>query len=61
MLDNPESGMFNLESEEELEVLLSEGERHVRAGGLPPALCIRINPDVSAGGHKHILHRPPSP
>jgi len=46
--------LFNVESEEELEVLLSEGERHARAGGSPPAVSVRINPDVLAGGHEHI-------
>jgi diaminopimelate decarboxylase len=46
--------LFNAESEEELEVLLTEGERHARAGGSPPAVSIRINPDVLAGGHEHI-------
>jgi diaminopimelate decarboxylase len=46
--------LFNVESEEELEVLLNEGERHARAGGSPPAVSIRINPDVLAGGHEHI-------
>jgi diaminopimelate decarboxylase len=46
--------LFNVESETELEVLLEEAARHVQAGGLPPAVAIRINPDVAAGGHKHI-------
>ena len=41
--------LFNVESEEELELLLGEGERHARAGGSPPAASIRINPDVLAG------------
>jgi len=46
--------LFNVESEAELELLLSEAARHVEAGGIKPALAIRINPDVMAGGHKHI-------
>jgi diaminopimelate decarboxylase len=46
--------LFNVESEEELDIVLSEGERHTRAGGSPPEVSIRINPDVLAGGHKHI-------
>ena len=45
---------FNVESEPELEVLLSEAAKHVSAGGLPPAAAIRVNPDVKAGGHPHI-------
>jgi diaminopimelate decarboxylase len=46
--------LFNVESEEELEVLLSEAARHVKTGGDRPGAAIRINPDVLAGGHKHI-------
>ena len=46
--------LFNVESEAELAVLLSEAERHVKAGGERPGAAIRINPDVLAGGHKHI-------
>ena len=46
--------LFNVESEPELEVLLEESEGHVAAGGEPPALAIRVNPDVTAGGHPHI-------
>ncbi len=46
--------LFSVESEAELEVLLEEAARHFQAGGLPPAAAIRINPDVAAGGHKHI-------
>jgi len=46
--------LFNVESEAELEVVLSESARHVGAGGAKPGLAIRINPDVLAGGHKHI-------
>ncbi|HEX4003085.1 MAG TPA: diaminopimelate decarboxylase [Candidatus Acidoferrales bacterium] len=45
---------FNVESGAELEVLLEEAARHVTAGGARPALAIRVNPDVLAGGHPHI-------
>ena len=37
-----------------METLAEEAERHVTSGGERPALGIRINPDVAAGGHKHI-------
>jgi len=52
----PRTGIliFNVESEPELDVLLSEAARHVEAGGQRPSVAIRINPDVLAGGHKHI-------
>jgi diaminopimelate decarboxylase len=46
--------LFNIESPAELEVLASEAARHIRAGGAPPAAAIRINPDILAGGHRHI-------
>jgi diaminopimelate decarboxylase len=46
--------LFNIESEAELEVLLDEASRHVKAGGARPAAAIRVNPDVLAGGHPHI-------
>jgi diaminopimelate decarboxylase len=46
--------LFNVESEAELEVLREEAARHVQAGGAKVAAAIRINPDVLAGGHKHI-------
>jgi len=46
--------LFNVESESELEVLLSEASHHVAAGGAPPGVAIRVNPDVLAGGHPHI-------
>ena len=42
--------LFNVESEEELEVLASEASR-LRI--VAPA-AIRVNPDVGAGGHPHI-------
>lgn len=46
--------LFNVESEAELEVLLDESERAVGRGGRIPAVAIRVNPDVAAGGHPHI-------
>lgn len=46
--------LFNVESEAELAVLREESERHVRRGGSAPAVAIRVNPDVAAGGHPHI-------
>lgn len=42
--------LFNVESEEELEILMSEAGR---LGRRAPA-AIRVNPDVEAGGHRHI-------
>jgi diaminopimelate decarboxylase len=46
--------LFNVESEAELEVLLEESERNLGRGGRIPAVAIRVNPDVAAGGHPHI-------
>lgn len=46
--------VFNVESEPELEVLIEEAARHVKSGAERPSAAIRINPDVAAGGHKHI-------
>jgi len=46
--------LFNVESEAELEVLIEEAARQIRRGGAPPAVAIRVNPDVQAGGHPHI-------
>ncbi len=46
--------VFNIESEAELETLIEEATRHVKSGGQRPSAAIRINPDVAAGGHKHI-------
>ena len=43
-------GLFNVESAAELEILASEASR---AGRRAPA-GIRVNPDVKAGGHRHI-------
>ena len=46
--------LFNVESEAELEVLLEESARQHKRGGVTPAVSIRVNPDVQAGGHPHI-------
>ena len=46
--------LFNVESEAELEVLVEESARHVEKGSNAPAVAIRVNPDVQAGGHPHI-------
>lgn len=46
--------LFNVESEAEMEVLLSEAARHAGRGGRRASLAIRVNPDVLAGGHPHI-------
>jgi diaminopimelate decarboxylase len=46
--------LFNIESEAELEVFLSESSRQIASGGALPFAAIRVNPDVVAGGHRHI-------
>jgi len=46
--------LFNVESEAELEALIGEAARQSRKGNPPPAVAIRVNPDVQAGGHPHI-------
>ena len=46
--------LFNVESEAELEILIEESARLVQKSGRPPAVAIRVNPDVQAGGHPHI-------
>lgn len=46
--------LFNVESEAELEILLSEAGKNVSKGGSPASASIRVNPDVLAGGHPHI-------
>jgi diaminopimelate decarboxylase len=46
--------LFNIESEAELAALLEESARERRHGGNAPAVSIRVNPDVQAGGHPHI-------
>jgi diaminopimelate decarboxylase len=46
--------LFNIESEAELVALLEESARERRRGAAVPAVSIRVNPDVQAGGHPHI-------
>jgi diaminopimelate decarboxylase len=46
--------LFNIESEAELEALLEEAARARKRGAAVPAVSIRVNPDVQAGGHPHI-------
>jgi diaminopimelate decarboxylase len=46
--------LFNIESEAELATLLEESSRGRRRGAVTPAVSIRVNPDVQAGGHPHI-------
>lgn len=46
--------LFNVESEPELEVLLSEAGKIFAKGYAPASASIRVNPDVLAGGHPHI-------
>ena len=46
--------LFNAESEAELEILVEEAARVGGRGGKLPAVAIRVNPDVQAGGHPHI-------
>jgi diaminopimelate decarboxylase len=46
--------LFNVESEAELDVLLSESRKRLRHGNDVPNVSIRVNPDVQAGGHPHI-------
>jgi diaminopimelate decarboxylase len=46
--------LFNVESEAELEALAEESARLRLQGPEVPGVCIRINPDVEAGGHPHI-------
>jgi diaminopimelate decarboxylase len=46
--------LFNVESEEELEVLIEESSHAARRGITAASAAIRVNPDVAAGGHPHI-------
>jgi diaminopimelate decarboxylase len=46
--------LFNIESGAEIEVFASEAARIIRAGKPRPSAAIRINPDIEAGGHRHI-------
>jgi diaminopimelate decarboxylase len=45
---------FNVESPEELDVLLEESSRRFKSGSKLPGVSLRVNPDVKAGGHPHI-------
>lgn len=45
---------FNVESAEELEVLLEESSRRRNSRMHLPGVSLRVNPDVKAGGHPHI-------
>jgi diaminopimelate decarboxylase len=46
--------LINIESKAELENLIEESARHAARGSPAPAVSIRVNPDVAAGGHPHI-------
>ena len=46
--------LFNIESEAELDALLEESAKQQKCGAAVPAVSIRVNPDVQAGGHPHI-------
>jgi diaminopimelate decarboxylase len=46
--------LFNIESEAELEALLEESAKQQKRGAAVPAVSIRVNPDVQAGGHPKI-------
>jgi diaminopimelate decarboxylase len=46
--------LFNVESQAELEILVEQSARQIEKGGKAPAVAIRVNPDVQAGGHPHI-------
>ena len=46
--------LFNVESEAELGILIEAAARRTHAGAPPPAVSVRVNPDVQAGGHPHI-------
>jgi diaminopimelate decarboxylase len=46
--------LFNVESQAELQVLQEEAAHHVEGGGTAPAVSVRVNPDILAGGHPHI-------
>jgi diaminopimelate decarboxylase len=45
---------FNVESAEELDVLLEESSRRSASRSRAPGVSLRVNPDVKAGGHPHI-------
>jgi diaminopimelate decarboxylase len=52
--DIPGILQFNIESAEELDVLLEECSRGRFTGDNRPGVSFRVNPDVRAGGHPHI-------
>ncbi|MGB7438595.1 MAG: diaminopimelate decarboxylase [Candidatus Acidiferrum sp.] len=45
---------FNVESAEELEVLIDEASRGGTSSLKPPGVSFRVNPDIAAGAHPHI-------
>lgn len=45
---------FNVESSNELDVLLEETSRQHGKQAVLPGVSLRVNPDVKAGGHPHI-------
>src|ERR1700694_5638455 len=45
--------LLNVESEAGLEVLIGKAARLVQKGNPLPAVAVRVNPDVQAGGHPH--------
>src|SRR5258707_2696343 len=49
--------LFNIESQAELAALVEEAARWRRRGAGMPAVSIRVNPDVQAGGQPHIFTR----
>ena len=46
--------LFNVESEAEMDALLEEASRQPRGARDVASVSIRVNPDVQAGGHRHI-------
>ena len=46
--------LFNIESEAELDAVLQEASRQPKGERDLPAVALRVNPDVQAGGHPHI-------
>ena len=46
--------LFNVESAAELEILLEEAARNGHSRETPASAAIRVNPDIGAGGHRHI-------
>jgi diaminopimelate decarboxylase len=52
--DAPGILQFNVESVEELEILLQEASRAAAGRSVLPGASLRVNPEVKAGGHPHI-------